>query len=574
MIIAQFKDSDNSDKKKSQVGKKIGGVALLGGSAAIGTQSIRSGLPRALGVRLEQHGTSKASAKAILSDYPEAKGRWGKLKPSLGGVNPNGFIVGMGFDKYKNDPVLKHLPDEYKDVIAFFEDKVGGFQERGKHHVFISGKNANHPNWNKRNKFSSVTDVLTRKVQVAGYRGTKTGNITDADRRGAEKIFSFLDRINSFLTKVSKGKVPNIKESMRKNLIDSGLPKSEVDDTIAEVFEGKPTNVKRAVKSAKQLKAIEKIRDTASGDKILKELGYTQEPIEGFVNLKKYEVNKLDTTSYDKFYEEKAKLSRSEQKRLLDNHDLYNEMRDKYKQTTSTLEVREIVYDAVNDAYVSSAIKEVDLNPKLNKLYKQQSLAKTLLESPKIKALEKQATNNIGMYIVKKPIQNALAQVTKLLKSIPIGMTGLVGSTLYVPGTDEYFNDTNRFKFDQDDPFGEPPFLGKGNALKTKEEVKVFKNRLDATKSLLKEQGNGNYFKGASKLMGANKGRVLAGLGILGVGGTAAGLLGAKGIQLLKSDKPRNKRSKVKSYVRKGKLVQTFERLNPFYNKDKRNKDK
>lgn len=30
MIIAQFKDSDNSDKKKSQVGKKIGGVALLG----------------------------------------------------------------------------------------------------------------------------------------------------------------------------------------------------------------------------------------------------------------------------------------------------------------------------------------------------------------------------------------------------------------------------------------------------------------------------------------------------------------------------------------------------------------
>ena len=33
MIIAQFKDSDKSDKK-SGVGKKIGGVALLGGSAA------------------------------------------------------------------------------------------------------------------------------------------------------------------------------------------------------------------------------------------------------------------------------------------------------------------------------------------------------------------------------------------------------------------------------------------------------------------------------------------------------------------------------------------------------------
>ena len=33
MIIAQFKDSDKSDKK-SGVGKKIGEVALLGGSAA------------------------------------------------------------------------------------------------------------------------------------------------------------------------------------------------------------------------------------------------------------------------------------------------------------------------------------------------------------------------------------------------------------------------------------------------------------------------------------------------------------------------------------------------------------
>jgi hypothetical protein len=34
------------------------------------------------------------------------------------------------------------------------------------------------------------------------------------------------------------------------------------------------------------------------------------------------------------------------------------------------------------------------------------------------------------------------------------------------------------------------------------------------------------------------------------------------------------KQVKVKQSVRKGKLVQTFERLNPFYNKDKRNKDK
>jgi uncharacterized protein YcfJ len=56
--------------------------------------------------------------------------------------------------------------------------------------------------------------------------------------------------------------------------------------------------------------------------------------------------------------------------------------------------------------------------------------------------------------------------------------------------------------------------------------------------------------------MGANKGRVLAGLGILGVGGTAAGLLGAKGIQLIRGKDDKKKvvvQPKVIAVVKKPK---------------------
>jgi imidazolonepropionase-like amidohydrolase len=44
--------------------------------------------------------------------------------------------------------------------------------------------------------------------------------------------------------------------------------------------------------------------------------------------------------------------------------------------------------------------------------------------------------------------------------------------------------------------------------------------------------------------------------------------------ETLENYKLPSRKIKVKAYARKGKLVQTFERLNPFYNKDKRNKDK
>ena len=69
------------------------------------------------------------------------------------------------------------------------------------------------------------------------------------------------------------------------------------------------------------------------------------------------------------------------------------------------------------------------------------------------------------------------------------------------------------------------------------------------------------------------------------VKGAALGALagGASGVQArltkykerkdtLENYKLPSRKIKVKAYARKGKLVQTFERLNPFYNKDKQGK--
>jgi uncharacterized protein YcfJ len=350
---------------------------------------------------------------------------------------------------------------------------------------------------------------------------------------------------------------------------------------------------------------------------------------------------------------------------------LFNDYKDEFKKYQRT---RKSTYGYSNESYWGKKAGKTDydrlfenfLETKVNSGDKKAARLLKLKEGLKNQLKAQEVSKNLGL---------SAGWTQKLLQSPLLGAAG-VGKTVYLPGTDEYFNDTNRFKYDVDDPFGNPlkyqdSFTSEkgglgGNALKTKEKVRAFGNRFSASKYLLEKEGDGNLIKGASKLMGANKGRVLAGLGILGVGGTAAGLLGAKGIQLIrgKDDKkkvvvqpkviavvkkpkqeiskkneilkalPRtilgtsliggylgfglgsalgiknglvkgaalgalaggasgvqagltkykerkdtlenyklpSRKIKVKAYARKGKLVQTFERLNPFYNKDKQGK--
>jgi hypothetical protein len=135
----------------------------------------------------------------------------------------------------------------------------------------------------------------------------------------------------------------------------------------------------------------------------------------------------------------------------------------------------------------------------------------------------------------------------KALPSIGLGLTGLRGKTLYIGGSDRYFD--KNFIPDSDDV-----------ALKSAKKVKVFGNRFAAVKDTLKRYGKGNYIKGAARLMGANKSRVAAGLGILGAGGLATAYLGKKTMESFGNVKSYNRKSKsgkivkVTSYKRnKGK---------------------
>lgn len=96
--------------------------------------------------------------------------------------------------------------------------------------------------------------------------------------------------------------------------------------------------------------------------------------------------------------------------------------------------------------------------------------------------------------------KNLFKRVSKAIVNTPAAALGLKGKTLYIPGTDEYFN--KNFEIDPDDAI----------ALRTKSKVKVYGNKLNATKALIKQ-------KGLFNLMTANKARVAAGVGILGVGG-------------------------------------------------------
>lgn len=122
--------------------------------------------------------------------------------------------------------------------------------------------------------------------------------------------------------------------------------------------------------------------------------------------------------------------------------------------------------------------------------------------------------------------------VGKIARNLLKGLTGVKGKTLYLGGSDNYFN--KNFISDPSDI-----------ALKTSNKVRVHGNRTTATLEALKREGNGDRLKGISKLVKANPKRALAGVAILTVG-TGLTSISAK-------DTYNSFNGKVKGHTRKNK---------------------
>lgn len=466
MLLGNFKkDVRNKKDKKSRNYVKAGVYGT--GATVVGVQGLRSGVPRVLGVRLEQHGTSRKSAKKILSNG-------GYLNPKYGG-SEDGVTASM------------KLPKE--------------FLERSRGNVFVSGKNVKHPNYNKRVPIvSDIGDILTRKVQVAGYRGSKAGKITDKDvERGRKFVATLADKI------VPKGD-PISYEAFKKDLeSQSGIYRKT----------GKYFQLvsKEQAFRGKTEAEIEKIKKRA----------YLSEPEVYIANETKNTIKDIKKYGYkDPTRVKRLRKVQKQYKKLLNS--LSPEEKDfikKGKESGWEYSPSDY-YGRLQDSGNKKLQRLANLGEEVNRQRSNQYIAK-----------------NIGL---------SAAWTQKLVESPPKGVLG-VGKTLYVPGSDEFFN--KNFEFDPDDPFFG---LGRGNALKTTQKVKVFGNRASATNYALRKYGNGNRIKGAINLIKANPKRSAAGLAILGVAGVGATILGKKAIDNATGD------IKVKSYTRKGKVVKAFNR--------------
>lgn len=503
-IINFNKNKKEKKKKDNKFLKNIKGAALVGGGGAVGIQSIRSGVPRLLGARLEQHGTSKSAAKNIIKE--------GYLDPAYGG-SQGGVTASM------------MLPKE--------------FLERSKGYTFLSGKNSNHPFWKERNALSPIWDVVNRKIQVLGYRGSKAGKITPKDIEGSSKFLAaqLSGLLKPFENKIKELTPEKYLENIKKQ---ADLEKNPLMKKYYESLIDNPDKIEKALKEEKR--NIEKITKQIND---IKKQGY-QNPT-------------------------RVKAIRKTQKKyktLLNEYLKDIKTRDRSDSKVVYWGTDKIAKKQANELSLDNFLKEKALSG--------DKKAKRLIN------LKKSLNNQLDNQQISKQLGLSAAWGKKLVSSPGLGLLG-VGKTLYLPGTDDYFNNTDRFKYDIDDPFGNPFKMQKalqseqggmgGNALKTKEKVRAFGNRFSATKYLLKKEGDGNILKGAKKLIKANPKRALAGAAILGLGGAASATLVKKGINKIKeNDKPQKRIIKVKSSIRNGKIIKGFNRLNPFYGKKKTKK--
>lgn len=146
--LVTFEASRKRRRSQNRFGEQALGYGQLGGAALVTKASIDSGLPRALGIRLERHSASRKAAEEILKNG-------GYIDPSYSGRSGIRMAEGL-------------------------ESVVGNdFAEKAKGYAYISGY---HPQAKKRVLLAGgktayevlpddpIRNVIYRKVQSLGYR--------------------------------------------------------------------------------------------------------------------------------------------------------------------------------------------------------------------------------------------------------------------------------------------------------------------------------------------------------------------------------------------------------------------
>lgn len=171
-------------KEKKNKSNKVKGTAQLVAGGLVGQQAIRSGVPRALGVRLESHSTSKKNAKDILKNG-------GILDPNKSG---SGAIRAL-----ENNQGLADITDIDKAKGKVY---ITGLHKDAKDRVIKSSNLFTPTTTLKANEGNPLLNVIARKNQRAAYRAS-SGIDWDKVNSAGEKAYNEIINKN---TKVKIGR--------------------------------------------------------------------------------------------------------------------------------------------------------------------------------------------------------------------------------------------------------------------------------------------------------------------------------------------------------------------------------
>ena len=208
-LFSNFAKSNKKDKEPKRNLRK--GSTLLVASGVIGQQTLRSGIPRLLGVRLESHSTNRKNAKEVLKNG-------GILDPNKGGSGATKDLTNTTKAKYGADTYDTRKAKEGKEFLT-----------RAKNSIYITGKNdattnaSNNVSSNLRGFWKTpIGQSIYKKGQRAFYRGQSSLDIDRDEIENQVKQWRNSEDTKKRLTD-TKEKLKNNLKALSKNKKDKRL---------------------------------------------------------------------------------------------------------------------------------------------------------------------------------------------------------------------------------------------------------------------------------------------------------------------------------------------------------------